>query len=322
MLPFWLGMAGLGTPAVAGTPYEIASGPAMATGGAAAAHAHDNTALTMNPAAMALTPRYAITANGGFFDRRDGRFGGTAVDGLTTGGFALGLGYQRSYLSVPLVTSELPGWGQVGEEPHRSRRFDTFALGFGVPLIKEKLSLGASGTLVVIGHPIRGNVFTGNATAGFAARPSRRWAVGVAGRNLIPIAFPTDPSASVVLGNRVAWTENRSIMLDVEVPISLEGEIPVIGRTGAEWGDESKVFGVGYRFVGPLQQHWVTAGFGLISDSSTSDRPSGTRGTLHYAIEIPAHPMDEGKGRIGAMRHTLTISILPDIDRNRPDNRW
>lgn len=312
----------LPAPSQAVTPYEILSGPAMATGGAAAAHADSNSALTVNPAALGLKPRYGIDAFGGFFDGRDGRFGGTAVDGLTTEGIALGLGYQRSYLSVPLQESELPGWGLADQDLPRGRRFDTFALGLAVPLVDEVLSFGLGGTIVMIGHPNLGQTFTGNATVGFAARPAEKWAVGLAGRNLLPVFFPTDPGASLVLGNRYAWTENQAISLDLELPFDLQGPVPLIGRAGAEWGDEARVLGVGYRFVGPSSEHWVTLGAGMISDSSTDGRSTGTRGGLHYTAELPLHPMGDTKSQFLAVRHTLTISIMPALmQRQRPGSR-
>jgi len=315
-------LAGLLTPALAVTPYDIPSGNAIATGGASAAHGHDNTALSVNPAAIALHRRYGIAVVGGFFDGRDVRIGATAVDGLTTEGIALGIGYQRSYLSMPLVVEELPGWGPVGESPPTARRFDTFTLGLGVPLIKDKLTFGVGGTVVVIGHPILGNTVTGNATVGFAARPTRRWAVGLAGRNLIPKLFPTDPVTSLVLGNRVAWTENQSIVLDVELPLDLAGPIPLIARAGAEWGDDSRVIGAGYRFVGPTSEHWISLGFGMISDSSTDGRSTGHRGGLHYATELPVHPLDGDKSRLASIRHTLTITIMPAMNQvQRPRAR-
>ncbi|TVQ87414.1 MAG: hypothetical protein EA397_19050 [Deltaproteobacteria bacterium] len=287
----------------------------MATGSAAAAHADDNTALTVNPAAIALKPRYGISLVGGFFDGTDVRFGGTAIDGVTTKGIAMGLGYQRSYLSMPLVVEELPGWGEVGQDPPSARRFDTFNLGFAVPLIEERLSVGLGGGLVLIGHPILGRAVTGNLTAGVAGRPAERWAVGLAGRNLLPIFFATDPGASVVLGNRYAWTENRALSLDVEVPLTARdgGQLPLIARAGAEWGDDSKVLGCGYRFVGPLNQHWLTLGAGMISDSSTDGRSTGTRGGLHYVAELPLAGLSDDKAWLPAVRHTLTITIMPAL---------
>lgn len=316
LLVVGLGQAGL---AHASTPYEIPTGAAIATGGAAAAHADDNTALGVNPAALALTPRYGIALAGGFFDGRDFRFGGTAVDGLTTEGISLGIGYQRSYLSVPLVVEELPGWGEVGQDLPRARRFDTFNLGVGVPLVEDRLAVGLGAGVVLIGHPILGRAITGNLTAGLAGRPTERWAVGLAGRNLLPVFFPTDPTASVVLGNRYAWTENRALSLDLEVPFAAVGQVsmPVIARAGAEWGDEQKVLGAGYRYVGPLQQHWLTLGVGMISDSSTEARSTGTRGGLHYAAELPLAGHDRDKSWFAVIRHTLTITIMPELGQRR-----
>lgn len=312
----WIG------PALAVTPYDVPSGNAMATGGASAAHGHDNTALTVNPAALALYRRYGIAIMGGFFDGRDVRLGASAVDGLTTEGVSLGIAYQRSYLSMPLVVQELPGWGPVDQSPSTSRRFDTISLGLGIPLIRDKLTIGAGGTVVVVGHPILGNTVTGNATVGLAARPTRRWAVGLAGRNLIPKLFPTDPATSVVLGNRVAWTENQSLLLDVEVPLDFTGSVPVIARAGGEWGDDKRVVGAGYRFVGLTSEHWITLGAGLISDSSTDGRSTGSRGGLHYVTELPLHPLDADKSRWLAIRHTLTITIMPALNQlQRPGAR-
>jgi hypothetical protein len=169
---------------------------------------------------------------------------------------------------------------------------------------------------------VLGSAITGNLTAGVAGRPARRWAVGLAGRNLLPVFFPTDPGASVVLGNRYAWTENQALSLDLELPLAAIGAtsgLPVVGRFGAEWGDDQRVLGVGYRFVGPTSEHWLTLGFGAISAASTDPRASAARGGLHYAAEVPLHGLDGAKSRLAAIRHTVTITIQPDFSSERRD---
>jgi hypothetical protein len=321
-IPVALWFLGVALPASAATPYGVEGAGAIATGGAAVANADDNTALSVNPAVIGLSDRYAVDLIGGFFDGRDVRFGGSAVDATTTQGLALGVAYQRSYLSIPLTVDELPGWGAVGAEPATARRFDTLTLGVSIPVIEDRLAFGAGGTAVFISHPVLEAPITGNLTVGAAGRPAERWTVALAGRNLLPVFFPTDPRASVALGNRYAWNEHTALSLDLELPLDLAGDVPVIGRFGASWGDDLRAFGVGYRWVGPSSEHWVTAGFSIFSQAASDPRVDRSRGGLRYATEVPLHPLTTGKGRLLAIRHTLTVTIEPDLRaRGRSDRR-
>ncbi len=171
-IPVALWFLGVALPASAATPYGVEGAGAIATGGAAVANADDNTALSVNPAVIGLSDRYAVDLIGGFFDGRDVRFGGSAVDATTTQGLALGVAYQRSYLSIPLTVDELPGWGAVGAEPATARRFDTLTLGVSIPVIEDRLAFGAGGTAVFISHPVLEAPITGNLTVGAAGRPA------------------------------------------------------------------------------------------------------------------------------------------------------
>jgi hypothetical protein len=290
---------------------ELLTGQGAATGGAVGAHAHDNSALAVNPAALGLFARYTFTGQGGLVDGRDYRLGITAVDGQTTPGLVFGLSYHRWRTTGALTVDELPGWVVAGEGPPDKRRYDQFTLGVAFPAFEGRLAAGLQGQLTYVDHQVLGRQFTGDLTAGLAARPTREWSVALAARNLLPRFFATDPVPSGLAATRYAWSDNTAVAVDVEVPISVpEGAFPVALRAGAEWGDVSRELNAGWRLEGPLREHWVSVGAGLWSDPETSPDQESRAG-FHYAAQVPLHDLGGvGKNLLGIV-HTITLTVEP-----------
>jgi hypothetical protein len=296
----------------------VHTAPGDMTGRAGAAHAHDNLAITANPAALGLSRRYALGAQGGFWNGRDFRFGANAVDSLTNPGIALGLAYERSYITSDLPDDEQPGWIVSGDDPPSRRRFDHITAAFALPLLDNRLSFGVSGTLLLMNHAVLGTRTSGDVEAGIAGRPAERWSLGLAVRNILPRMLVTDTGVGLVAGTRYAWDEHTALALDVDVPLTKVDEgLPMSVRLGGEWGDTTKHFGAGYRFEGPTGQHWVSVGAGLWSDPATSP-DGGSKAGFVYAAQVPLHDLSgTGVGRLAAIQHTLSLIVQPQVDRDR-----
>lgn len=299
----------IGTPALA--QQDIETGPVQTLGGAGAAHAHDNGALSVNPAAIGLAERYGLSLVGGFWDGRDWRAGLVAVDNLTTDGVAMGVGYQHFVTQRALTLEELPGWTSENGDSGSTRIFDSVTVGLAAPLFEDRLSFGVSGQLQFVSHPILGRATSGDVEAGVAGRPTEEWAVGVAVRNILPRFFVTDQSIGLVAGTRYAWNDHTSVAVDVDVPFVGEAEgLPLSIGGGGEWGDDNRQIGIGYRYVGPSAEHWLNAGFGIYNDTA-QDSEGGNMAGLHYALRVPLHPLKDQTNRLYALQHTLTLTIAP-----------
>lgn len=303
---------GLAISLPAAAQVDIRTAAADATGSASAAHAHDNAALTSNPAAIGLARRYAISASGGFWNGTDWRGGVSAVDGMTTEGVALGVGYQRWQTRSELSAGELPGWLAEGDELSKQRRYDALTIGVAVPVADNRFSVGLNGSVLFVGHAVLGNATTGDVDVGIAGRPTEEWSVGLAVRNVLPQFFETDERIGLLAGTRYAWDPHTSVSLDVDVPMLKVDGLPVSIRGGAEWGDAVRHFGLGYRFEGPTSEHWMTLGAGLWSDPETS-QDSSSRAGVNYALQIPLHGLDDDLKRGWAIVHTLSITIEPNM---------
>jgi len=301
-----------GAPALAQD--DVATGPVLATGGAAAAHAHDNGALTVNPAAIGLAERYAMVGSGSFWDGRDWRAGVVAVDNMTTEGFAMGVAYQHWRAQHDLSLDEFPGWTTSGDELPTKRTFHNITVGAALPMADDRFSIGVSGTLLFIDHAILGTKTSGDLEAGIAGRPTEKWSLGLGVRNILPRFFVTDQSIGIVAGTRYAWNDLTSVLLDVDVPLTAVDGLPFSVRTGAEFGQDLRHVGVGYRFEGPTSEHWASAGAGMWSDTAP-DSPGGNLAGLHYAVQVPLHGMGSTKNQLLGIRHTLTLSIQPKKPR-------
>ncbi len=298
----------VGAPALAQD--EIQTGQVIATGGAAAAHGNNNGGLSVNPATVGLTRRYAMDIAGGFWDGRDWRVGVVAVDNLTTKGFAMGVGYQHWRASHELSSEELPGWITTGDDLPSKRSFHNITLAMAIPVVEDRFSIGVSGSLMLIDHAILGSKTSGDLEAGIAGRPTEKWALGLAVRNILPRYFVTDQSIGIVGGTRYAWNDITSVMLDVDVPLTAVDGVPLSVRGGAEFGQDLRQLGIGYRFEGPTEEHWITAGAGMYSDTAP-DSPGGNLAGLHYALEVPVHGLGNTKNQLLGIRHTLTLTIMP-----------
>lgn len=291
---------------------DVNTGPALAMGGASAAHADNNAALTTNPAAIGLKRRYNVDIVGGFWDGRDYRVGVNAVDAMyTTEGLAMGVAYQYWRTRVPLTTDELPGWVESGEELSSRRAFNNVTIGAALPVAEGRFSVGVNGTLLFINHAVLGSTVTGDMDVGLAGRPTKDWSLGVAVRNVLPKFFPTDDSIGLTAGTRYAWSDQTSVAVDVDVPfVAPEDGIPLSIGGGAEIGQDLRQLGIGYRYIGPTNQHWASLGAGIWSDTAP-DSPAGNLAGLHYAAQVPLHGLGSTTDQLLGIRHTLTVSIQP-----------
>ncbi|MFT7520621.1 MAG: hypothetical protein ACI9MC_002771 [Kiritimatiellia bacterium] len=301
----------LTVPEIAAAQVDVHTSMVEATGRASAAHSHDNSAITVNPAAIGLSQRYTMEAHAGYWNGKDWRAGITAMD--STNPIAFGLAYERYHRRTTLSVDELPGWLADGEEVPKQRRYDNITAAVALPLLDNRLSFGVNGTLLVYSHSILGKGTTGDLDLGVAGRPTNEWSVGVSLRNVLPVYFATDKQTGVLAGTRYAWNEVTSVMLDVDVPLqSSDAKVPVAVRGGFEAGGPTWQAGMGYRFEGPDNEHWITWGAGLWSDPETSP-DGGSRAAFHYAMAIPLHSMGDETSRLAATTHTISIVIAPKV---------
>lgn len=295
---------------------DQATSQQLAMGGTGAAHAHDNGALTVNPAAIGLASRYRMDVIGGFWDGRDFRAGVVAVDGVTNKGVALGVGYQYYRSTSPLETDELPGFITAGEALPNRRLFNAVTLGLALPIAENRFSIGLGGQLMIVNHAVLGTKTSGDLDVGLAGRPTEAWSIGVSVRNVLPQFVVTDESIGLTAGTRYAWNEWTSVALDVDVPFTAVEGLPLSIRGGAEVGQDLRHLGIGYRYEGPTQEHWLSLGGGLWSDPN-SDQEGGNLAGLHYAMQIPFHDKGDALDQLLGVRHTLTISIMPKPNRKK-----
>jgi len=68
--------------------------------------------------------------------------------------------------------------------------------------------------------------------------------------------------------------------------------------------------GVGYRYDGPLAEHWASVG-GAIWNDTAPDTDGGNMAGLHYNLRVPLHKLKDQTNRFYALEHTLTVTIMP-----------
>lgn len=294
---------------------DVTPGTMAALGGAGAAHAHDNGALTSNPAAMGLSRRYMLNLYGGLFNGRDTRFSFSGVDALTPESYAFGIAYNYERARSVLSTEELPGWISADADVPNEREFHAFTAGLAIPLLRRRLSFGVTGQFVLINHAVLDSKRSGDLTVGIAGRPTEEWSVGVAVRDILPAFAVTDDTVGLTAGTRYAWGPMTSVALDVDVPFEATEGLPFSIRTGAEFEQDYRHIAIGYRFEGPVSEHWLSAGAGIFRFTNPEEQ-NGSLVGLHYALQAPLHKAGPGWDQLAAIRHTITISMMPSESRN------
>ncbi len=247
-----------------------------AMGGAAAANPDDNAPITVNPGAIALKERYDLHGHFRYGPDQLNQWGFSAVDGRTSNWLTLGLYYAGDRANPPLTPADLPGWTLPGEDPDNIKRHHDFTLAFAGHGWDRRLSAGFSGTFAIYNHDRHGAGSTGNVDVGVAARPVDGFTIGVAGRNLIPVNDLGELPLTVVGGMRVhgeagalsADVDWRDIKADFPLTFAGGGELPI---------GEIPRLRAGYRYEGPIEQHRLTGGFGLV----------GASGSIDIGVQVP-----------------------------------
>lgn len=304
-----LGMS-VSASAVAG---ETPSAAEAGTGGASLASPRDNSAITVNPANVALIPRYDVQAQFIGGPTGDLRWSGSVVDGRTSKFIAFGVAYNGGIVARPFHTDELPGWAPTGEELVNSKQTHDITVALATPFLDHRLSFGLSGTLSIYNGQYAGKGVTGNIDVGFTARPIEFFSVGLVGENLLPIVEQADTPATLGLGVRGGKDNLFVGMADFSARLEQVNGSRFDVSAGLQ-GTIKKVVDIrgGYAFDGDDLRHAVTWGLGLHSKS----------GGLDYAMKIPVF---KDSWTFAETTHYVTLTVLTNFGDQNAENepiRW
>ena len=222
----------------------VTFGHVEAMGQAGSANATDNSAITMNPATMALAQRYEIQGHLWITKGPDTSFAVGVTDSKTSL-VALGLVYQRMRFEGGDDSREWPGWVTSGSDYAQRKRFDTVTLAAAVPVLDRRLAFGINGTLAGYNHDVQGKGVTGNIDVGITGRPVDFFNIGIVGRNLLPVsgcnntqdARPCIPDfdSGLMIGMYLGTQDFGSLGLDIDVHLTSDNEGPPVSvRTGLQ----------------------------------------------------------------------------------------
>lgn len=255
-----------------------ATAPVAATGSMAAAHWSDNTALVTNPAAIALSSRYDVSAQ--FLGTGSGalRWGASAVDGTTNEYITFGFAYEGGRYNPPFLPGELPGFAITGDEPVNLKQEHDLTFGLAAPFLDRKLSVGLNGTVMIFDNAHNGRGTTGNLDVGLAARPIELLALGFAARDVLPIPEQFARPATLAFGVRAGRDELVTGGVEADLRLEEVQELPFTIKAGVDGAIKEIVhLRGGYLFHGDTLEHQVSWGFGLNSPS----------GSIDYGMRIP-----------------------------------
>ena len=284
----------------------VTFGDVEAMARAGSANATDNSAITMNPATMALAQRYEIQGHLWITKGPDTSLAVGITDSKTSL-VALGLVYQRQRIEGGQDSREWPGWVTSGADYARRKRFDNVTLALAVPVLERRLSFGLNGTLASYRHDVQGKGFSGNMDFGISGRPVDFFTMGISGRNLLPVSGckntqdsrPCIPDfdSGLLIGMYLGTPDFGSLGLDIDVHFTQADEGPPVSiRTGFQKAINKFNARAGYRWEGPTSEHWISLGFGMIEKNTG----------LGYAISIPLHPKPWDPLE---MTHTITFRV-------------
>jgi len=239
--------------------YETARGMAMGSG--AIASAASTSALTYNPANLALSRIYHIETAVGYHPQATNfTFGGALVDSFSS---PVAMGVQYRYLL---------GNGHDGHAGMDGR------IGLAVP-IGDAFSIGASGRYVSFTREgqaagdTRGPYAEGiTFDVGLRVTPAPGFHIGAVGRNLIDFGSPLVPR---LVGGGVSYTIDSmfTIAIDGQADLSTFHNVDLSLRPEALFGAGLELFTgevairTGYQYDTGRGVHLVTAGLGYVNAS-------------------------------------------------------
>jgi len=281
-------------------------------GDAAVAAPRDNTIVTANPGAIALTDQFDVQAGfSGGFDRA-WSWNVSAIDGRTNDYVNFGLAYDGRIHFPPFLSEELPGWNPVGD-PLLNRREEhdiTFAL--AVPVLDRRLSFGLNGTLSILEGAYADQVITGNMDVGVATQPIPELSVGFVAKSFLPVKEQGRIPGSVALGVRGMVPDLFAATVEAEYRYEDVIRRPWVVRAGVEGVlREVVALRAGWNWDGDRADHRLTWGLGLMKKDV---------GSLSYAMVIPVIPNLRGL-EIG---HFLTLTLHTNVASSEEEApiRW
>jgi hypothetical protein len=279
-------------PARAGDDFQGANIEAL--GRAAVANPTDNSTISLNPGAMALAERYDVS---GWFDlgpTGDLEWGISALDSRTAP-IAFGVSWRRTVAEPPITLAEMPGWVQPGVAVPNVKRTHEVTIAIAGPIDDRKFSVGVNGTVIIRHDDRGGNAVNGNADVGAAWQIDKEWAVGLAGRNLIPLKGQVGLDTGITAGVHYERKDIAAWAFDLDWQTSGQPVFPLSFRLGGEALVSAFRPRLGYRFDGATGTHWLVPGIGGENDS----------GAIDYALAIPL----SGATRWKDLVHTFSVRV-------------
>ena len=242
-----------------------------AMGGSGVAALGDDSAVTLNPAALGLVSRFDFDAQGIAGTEKLLGIGASAVD-AQTGPVALGVTYQLTRDEPELLGTDLPGWVQSGNAVSNVRRDHLLAAALSLPLLDRRLAFGVGGGVSFYNNDQGGSGTYGDLDVGFAAIPVDGFSVGIAARDLVPLATSLDTPPSFVGGAEIAGKIGA---------LSAEGGL----STGTDWAPILR--GGGELAASLLRLRAGGAMVGSTTSFAWGIGVQGASGGLEYAMTVP-----------------------------------
>lgn len=250
----------------------------LATGWTGVANPYDNSAITVNPALLALEERYDLMGGLTYGPHSYLGWNGTLADSKTSKWVALGVAYQRQKANPELSVDDLPGWLPESYIPSNERLAHDVTIGVATAVWERRVSFGVNGTLASYEHDRHGAGFTGNMDVGLGLRPARLLSIGLVGRNLLPIARQSGRLAAFAGGLWIADPEVGALGFEVERKLEpVSNNKPWRVGAGLESVLGSARVRTGYRWDATDASHWVTGGLGAQNEL----------GGVEYGLAIP-----------------------------------
>jgi len=278
---------------------DVAGANVLGMAGVSVADVTDNAAITVNPGLMALRRRYDFHGHYAFGPVRGSHWGATAMDGQTSQVLWMGLAYSGDAYRPELETSELPGWKVPDQPIANKKRNHDLTLALGVPVIRDRLSVGINGGVSLFNNDRQGKGLFGNADVGLGVMPTEWLAIGLVGENLLPLTGPRSTGAQA--GIRVFKEEIGAFEIDGGY---LHGDSDGISLgVGGEKTFGSARARLGYGIDLPTSDQHISWGLGLL----------GEGGSFEYGMQLPLGPVD---GLLSGMVNQLSLHLkAPDTSR-------
>ncbi len=257
---------------------------AMGVAGASRASATDNSVLELNPASLALNPRYTAAVGFEYYGRLNSkRLTTTAMDSRT-GNFGLGVAYTVQWLEPPFDEAVDLAWYDPEEEsPEDKRTYHRIVVAGAYGLLSRHINLGVSLKILRYDEELRDNQTHVTLDVGGSFKVSDNVVLFVVGNNLVPTDRGSDP---------LTLASGMGVTLG---PIRMEAGALVDFSEGKEAVKVDLNAGAEFRF---LPQVAITGGYG--SDRGFRDSYvtwgvgwETTRFSARYAMRIEAGNIDK-----------------------------